>query len=103
MSTFLAKMLGAFLHHAMIGMAVHEVLILCLLYISIIGLDVVPVANFVLFYHVYLRIQDLRVKFERGEIAVEQLQAAYKAVANALERLHSKYDAIVSIIHIFSS
>lgn len=95
---FIVKILAACLHRAMVYSDMEKVLIQSIMHIPMLGLDILPIANFILFYYVYKHMRALKLKLARQEIDICQLQATYKKVADDLERFRTKYDAIVSII-----
>lgn len=64
--------------------------------IPIVALDFIPIANFTIFYYIYAGLKNLKMKYQRREITLNELQDLYKEILDTFEKIRSKYDSVVS-------
>lgn len=69
--------------------------------IPIVALDFIPIANFIIFYHVYAGLKNLKMKYQRREITLNELQNLYKEILDTFEKIRSRYDSVVSTNTLF--
>ncbi|XP_063542707.1 uncharacterized protein LOC134751253 [Cydia strobilella] len=67
------------------------------LHVPILALDVIPVVNSLVFYHIYTRMRNLKIKLSQRDITLKQLEIEYKALADSFDKFRGGYDVMVSV------
>lgn len=67
-----------------------------LIEITWLALDCISVANFILFYVVFIAMRNLKKELVAKKIDMEHFCTSYKAIADSFEKFRSSYDAVVS-------
>ncbi|XP_063369676.1 uncharacterized protein LOC134658009 isoform X1 [Cydia amplana] len=92
---FLLKINGAMLYCALTTCTDRSKMFLqFFVHVPMLALDVVPVVNSLIFYHVYTRMRNLKIKLSQREITFVQLETEYKAVADCFDKFRGGYDAM---------
>ncbi|XP_061724378.1 uncharacterized protein LOC133530473 isoform X2 [Cydia pomonella] len=92
---FSLKISGAMLYCALTTCTERsEMFLQFFIHVPMLALDVIPVVNSLIFYHIYTRVRNLKIKLSQREISLVQLDIEYKAVADCFDKFRGGYDAM---------